>query len=138
MLTAEPASINHVMGQRHTEKNVLGGPLADCSVSPLTGWFRDGCCRTEEADRGVHTVCIEATDEFLAFSASQGNDLSTPVPEAAFPGLSAGDNWCLCAARWLEAYEAGVAPRVRLAATHEATLKVVPLDALLDYAADAH
>ncbi len=126
------------MSERQVDKNVLGGALADCSKDPITGWFRDGCCRTDERDRGVHTVCIEATDDFLSFSASQGNDLSTPVPEFDFPGLKSGDQWCLCAARWLEAYEAGVAPRVRLAATHEATLQVVPLDALLDYALDAH
>ena len=126
------------MTERHSEKNVLGGLLADCSTDPITGWFRDGCCRTDESDRGVHTVCIEATAEFLTFSASLGNDLSTPAAQFEFPGLKPGDQWCLCAARWLQAYEEGAAPNVRLAATHEKTLEIVPLDALLDHAIDAH
>jgi uncharacterized protein len=126
------------MSERHDEKNVLGGALADCSKDPITGWFRDGCCRTDERDGGVHTVCIEATAEFLTFSASLGNDLSTPAPQFEFPGLKPGDQWCLCAARWLQAYEEGAAPNVRLAATHEKTLEIVPLDALLDHAIDAH
>lgn len=126
------------MTERHSEKNVLGGLLADCSTDPTTGWFRDGCCRTDESDRGVHTVCIEATVEFLTFSASVGNDLSTPAPQFEFPGLKPGDQWCLCAARWLQAFEEGAAPHVRLSATHEKTLEIVPLDALLDHAIDAH
>ncbi len=126
------------MTERSHEKNVLGGALADCSRDPVTGWFRDGCCRTDDTDRGVHTVCIEATAEFLTFSASVGNDLSTPAPQFEFPGLEQGDRWCLCAARWLQAYTEGAAPKVRLAATHEKTLEIVPLDALLDHAIDAN
>ena len=126
------------MSERHDEKNVLGGPLSDCSKDPLTGWFRDGCCRTDERDHGVHTVCIEATAEFLSYSTSVGNDLATPAPQYDFPGLKPGDQWCLCAARWLQAYEAGAPPKVRLSATHEKTLEIVPLDALLDHAIDMH
>ena len=126
------------MTERHQDKNVLGGPLADCSKDPLTGWFRDGCCRTDERDRGVHTVCVELTETFLSFSKAVGNDLSTPVPQFDFPGLKPGDQWCLCAARWLQAYEENAAPNVLLAATHERTLDIVPLDALLDHAIDAH
>ena len=126
------------MSARHEAKNVLGGALEDCSTDPVTGWFRDGCCRSAKEDRGVHTVCIEATDEFLKFSASVGNDLSTPMPGFQFPGLKAGDQWCLCAARWLEAYEANVAPGVVLSATDEKTLDVVPLVALLTHAIDVH
>ncbi len=126
------------MSERHDDKNVLGGPLADCSTDPITGWFRDGCCRTDERDRGVHTICIEATAEFLVYSASVGNDLSTPAPQFEFPGLKPGDRWCLCAARWLQAYEEDAAPKVVLSATHQKTLEIVPLDALLDHAIDAH
>ncbi|MBP6097455.1 MAG: DUF2237 domain-containing protein, partial [Methyloversatilis sp.] len=100
-------------------KNVLGGPLEPCSFKPMTGFFRDGCCNTDENDFGSHTVCAVLTDEFLTFSRSRGNDLSTPRPEFDFPGLRAGDRWCLCAARWREAYEAGQAPRVVLVSTHE-------------------
>ncbi|MCB9795165.1 MAG: DUF2237 domain-containing protein [Alphaproteobacteria bacterium] len=114
--------------------NVLGGPLAGCSLNPMTGWTRDGCCRTDQHDRGVHTVCAQMTAEFLKFSKAAGNDLSTPVPQFMFPGLKPGDRWCLCAARWLEAYEAGVAPPVVLEACHEKTLSIVPLDALLRHA----
>jgi uncharacterized protein (DUF2237 family) len=117
-------------------RNVLGGPLAECSQRPLTGWFRDGCCSTNHEDRGMHTVCAVMTDEFLAFSRARGNDLSTPVPEAQFPGLRAGDRWCLCAARWKEAHEAGKAPRVVLTATHQNTLRLVPLAVLKPYAND--
>jgi hypothetical protein len=126
------------MSERHQDKNVLGGPLADCSKAPITGWFRDGCCRTDERDQGVHTVCIEVTETFLSFSRDAGNDLSTPVPQFEFPGLKPGDQWCLCAARWLQAYEGKAAPNVVLSATHERTLDIVPLDALLDHAIDAH
>ena len=111
-------------------RNVLGTPLADCSHDPLTGWFRDGCCRTDAADRGSHTVCAHVTAEFLAFSQQVGNDLSTPRPEFGFPGLKPGDAWCVCAARWMQAFEAGVAPPVRLEATHERALDHVPLAAL--------
>lgn len=114
--------------------NVLGGPLATCSTSPMTGFFRDGCCNTSPEDLGVHTVCVELTAEFLAFSKSRGNDLSTPNPQWGFPGLKPGDRWCLCAARWAEAHAAGVAPKVNLAATHEATLSIVPLEQLREFA----
>ena len=122
--------------QQTKARNVLGGPLDDCSHDPLTGFFRDGCCNTGPMDRGVHTVCAELTDDFLEFSKAQGNDLSTPRPEFEFPGLKAGDRWCLCAARWKDAYEAGKAPRVVLAATHEATLSVVTLEQLKAHAID--
>ena len=111
-------------------RNVLGGPLAVCGTDPVTGFFRDGCCNTGPMDRGVHTVCAVMTEAFLAFTASRGNDLSTPRPEFGFAGLKPGDGWCLCASRWLEAYEAGCAPRVNLAATHVKTLDIVPLKAL--------
>jgi uncharacterized protein len=117
-------------------RNVLGGPLATCGASPLTGYFRDGCCNTDASDRGSHTVCAVVTAEFLAFSKSRGNDLSTPMPEYEFPGLKPGDAWCLCAARWLEAYQAGMAPKVRLLATHLAALRIVPLAALKEHAID--
>lgn len=115
-------------------KNVLGGPLLACSYDPLTGFLRDGCCRGFDEDPGSHTVCARVTDEFLRFSAACGNDLSTPRPEYRFRGLRAGDRWCLCAARWLEAYEAGVAPPVVLEATDERALRIVPREALLAHA----
>lgn len=121
---------------RNRGRNVLGEPLEDCSFDPLTGFFRDGCCGTGPEDVGVHTVCAVVTEAFLAFSAARGNDLSTPRPEFGFPGLKPGDRWCLCAARWLEAWEAGAAPRVSLRATHEQTLTIVPMDALRQHAAD--
>ncbi len=116
------------------ERSVLGGPLAMCSVAPRTGFFRDGCCRTGPDDAGLHTVCAVMTEEFLAFSRSRGNDLSTPRPEWEFPGLVAGDRWCLCALRWREAYEAGMAPKVVLEATHERTLAVIPREWLDQHA----
>ncbi len=103
--------------------NVLGGELYDCSIDPVTGWLRDGCCNTDAGDVGVHTVCAVMTEEFLEFSASVGNDLSTPMPEYGFPGLKPGDRWCLCAGRWVEALEADAAPRVVLEATHARTLE---------------
>jgi uncharacterized protein (DUF2237 family) len=114
--------------------NVLGGPLRPCSTEPLTGFYRDGCCNTGEEDRGVHTVCAIMTAEFLAFSRASGNDLSTPLPEYGFAGLKPGDRWCLCAARWKEALDAGQAPKVVLEATHAATLQIVTLAALRRYA----
>ena len=114
--------------------NVLGGPLLACSYDPLTGFFRDGCCETGVDDVGSHTVCARVTADFLAFSSSRGNDLSTPRPEYRFKGLVEGDRWCLCAARWLEAYEAGMAPPVVLESTHEMALRIVPLQALLAHA----
>ena len=118
------------------QRNVFGEPLAVCSAKPVTGFYRTGCCETGPEDLGVHTVCIEATEAFLAFSKSRGNDLSRPRADFGFPGLKAGDRWCVCAARWQEALEAGAAPRVVLAATHEATLEVVRLADLKRYALD--
>ena len=108
-------------------RNVLGEVLEPCSLSPMTGFFRDGCCYTGPEDLGVHTVCAEMTADFLAFSKERGNDLSTPRPEFGFPGLVPGNRWCLCAARWQEAHLAGKAPRVVLRATHERTLEVCRL-----------
>lgn len=121
---------------RGVERNVLGGPLAPCSLSPMTGFFRDGCCRTRRDDLGMHTVCAVMTADFLEFTVRAGNDLVTPHPEWDFPGLVAGDRWCLCAARWLEAADAGRAPPVVLEATHEKTLAIVPLERLEAHAAD--
>lgn len=117
-------------------RNVLGGTLVTCGSAPRTGFYRDGCCDTGPEDVGLHVVCAEMTDEFLAFSKAQGNDLSTPLPEFGFPGLKAGDRWCLCAARWKEARLAGVAPPVLLGATHEAALEVLVLDELKPLALD--
>ncbi len=117
-------------------KNVLGGPLADCSFNPLTGFYRDGCCNTGPEDLGIHSVCAQMSADFLLFSKGQGNDLSTPRPELGFKGLKPGDLWCLCAGRWVEAYRAGRAPKVRLEATHEETLAMIPLDALKQHALD--
>jgi uncharacterized protein (DUF2237 family) len=119
-----------------TQKNVFGEPLEVCSLSPRTGFYRTGCCHTGPEDFGVHTVCTKVTAEFLAFSKSRGNDLSTPRPEFDFPGLQPGDRWCLCAARWQEALEAGAAPKVVLTATHERTLEIVALADLKKYALD--
>jgi len=116
--------------------NVLGTELATCSTNPTTGFFRDGCCNTGPRDRGNHTVCAVMTEEFLAFTKRQGNDLSTPRPEFDFPGLEPGDSWCLCAARWQEAYEAGVAPPVHLEATNEKALRRVDLADLKACAAE--
>jgi len=117
-------------------RNVLGGPLGECSAKPLTGFFRDGCCNTGAQDRGAHTVCALMTKEFLEFSQARGNDLSTPMPDFGFPGLKPGDRWCLCAARWKEAFQAGAAPKVVLTATHERTLDFVSLDELKKHAID--
>ena len=114
--------------------NVLGETLQPCSMEPLTGFYRNGCCDTGPDDRGSHTVCAVMTAEFLAFSKARGNDLSTPRPEFGFAGLKPGDQWCLCAARFLEAWEAGQAPRVKLTATHRAALEVVPMEALRERA----
>jgi uncharacterized protein (DUF2237 family) len=116
--------------------NVLGEPLTSCSEDPVTGFFRDGCCNTSREDVGLHVVCTRVTAEFLEFSRSKGNDLSTPHPEFSFPGLQPGDQWCLCAARWQEALEAGAAPRVVLQATHAAALRVVKLSDLKKHALD--
>ena len=116
--------------------NVFDEPLIPCSEDPVTGFFRDGCCNTSEQDLGSHTICIEVTQEFLEFSRFRGNNLSTPIPEFGFPGLKPGDRWCLCAARWLEAYESGMAPRVFLQRTHKKALEIVPLKLMKDYASD--
>ncbi|CAN5720931.1 DUF2237 domain-containing protein [soil metagenome] len=121
-------------GHAPTPKNVLGGELESCCTDPMTGFYRDGYCRTGVDDTGRHTVCIEATEEFLAFSMSVGNDLSTPRPEWAFPGVKPGDKWCLCMLRWQEALQAGMAPRVYLNATHQNALTVISLDDLQAHA----
>ena len=117
--------------------NVLGEPLQTCCTDPLTGFYRTGCCEVGGDDVGVHAVCAVMTDEFLAFSKSVGNDLSTPMPQYGFAGLKAGDQWCLCASRWQEAFEAGSAPKVVLAATHVLALEFCDLDALRAHALDA-
>lgn len=114
-------------------KNIMGAPLMQCSIKPLTGFYRDGYCRTGEADTGSHVVSAIVTQEFLDFTKSRGNDLQTPRPELNFPGLKPGDRWCLCALRWREAEEAGVAPPVVLEATHEKALKYIPLKTLQKY-----
>ena len=116
--------------------NVLGEPLALCGDEPLTGFFRDGMCNTCDEDAGSHTVCIEVSAAFLEYSRFKGNDLSTPAPEHGFSGLQDGDSWCLCAARWLQAHQDGMAPRVYLMRTHLRALDVVSLDILKQYAAD--
>ena len=117
-------------------RNVLGEKLQSCSERPVTGFFRDGCCNTSPEDVGVHTVCVVMTAEFLEFSKAHGNDLSTPMPQFGFAGLKPGDQWCLCAARWKEAFDANAAPHVVLRATHEATLEFVSLDDLKKFAID--
>lgn len=122
---------------KHPSLNVLGESLQPCSTRPMTGFFRDGCCNTGPADQGVHTVCAIMTDEFLAMSKYLGNDLSTPRPEYGFAGLKAGDRWCLCAGRFLQAHEEGAAPRLHLAATHQRTLDIVSLDILRLYAVES-
>src|SRR5262245_12123167 len=114
-------------GPQPRQRNVFGEPLIGCSERPLTGFYRTGCCHIGPEDLGLYTVCVEVTVEFLAFSKARGNDLSTPRPEFEFPGLKPGDRWCLCADRWQEALDAGAAPRVVLAATHEAPLEIVRL-----------
>ena len=116
------------------QTNVLGGPLECCCTDPITGFYRDGYCRTGPGDVGLHTVCVEVTDDFLDFSRLRGNDLATPAPEFGFPGLVAGDRWCLCVTRWTEALQAGMAPRVHLAASHISVLEFVDLDQLKEYA----
>lgn len=120
------------------EKNVLGGPLLACSFAPLTGFFRDGCCATRGEQGVAHLVCVRVTAEFLEYSRERRNDLSTPRPEMRFRGLQPGDRWCLHALRWIEAWEAGRAPKVVLEATHANVLKLVPLQALKRHALDVH
>ena len=118
------------MDNEQTARNVLGQPLVPCSHDPMTGFFRDGCCRTREDDTGSHVVCARVTQAFLAFTRARGNDLGTPRPEWDFPGLQPGDRWCLCALRWKEAFEAGVAPPVLLESTHIRALDVLSLEQL--------
>lgn len=118
-------------------KNVLGTDLQTCSMNPRTGWFRDGCCNTGAGDSGLHLVCVRATAEFLEFSRRAGNDLSTPRPEYQFPGVQPGDRWCLCATRWVEARDAGVAPPVVLEATHMSMLEFATLEELQAHAVEA-
>lgn len=117
--------------------NVLGEPLEPCSTKPMTGFYRNGCCDTGASDRGMHTVCAVMTAEFLAFSKYLGNDLSTPRPEFGFPGLKPGDQWCLCASRFLQAHEEGAAPQIKLKSTHAETLRVVAAEILQLYAVDS-
>ena len=121
-----------------TPVNLLGEALETCGLDPITGFFRDGCCRTGPQDQGSHTVCAIVTERFLTFSASRGNDLATPRPEHGFAGLKPGDSWCLCAARWYEAWQAGYAPGVRAAATAEAATRIAPRDALMAAAIDVN
>lgn len=116
--------------------NVFDEALEPCSQEPLTGFFRDGCCNTNEQDHGCHTVCVSVTEEFLTYTRFRGNDLTTPMPAFGFPGLQPGDAWCLCASRWLEAHEQGMAPRVFLRRTHKKTLETVPMSVLRTYAVD--
>lgn len=116
--------------------NVLGEKLETCATEPMTGFFRDGCCNTSDGDLGSHTVCVSVTAEFLEYSRFRGNDLVTPIPEFGFPGLKAGDRWCLCAARWLEAQRFEMAPKVYLASTHQRATEIVPLELLKQYAID--
>lgn len=122
--------------EQEEQLNVFGEPVETCSMRPITGFYRSGCCHTGSDDFGIHTVCVEVSEDFLTFSKLRGNDLSTPMPEFGFPGLEPGDRWCLCAARWKEAMDAGMAPRVVLTATHERTLEVVSLAELKPYALD--
>ncbi|MEE2786474.1 MAG: DUF2237 domain-containing protein [Myxococcota bacterium] len=117
--------------------NVLGQPLHTCSTDPLTGWYRDGCCNTDKGDRGSHTICAQVTDDFLEYLRNQGNDLMTPRPEFDFPGLKAGDQWCVCAASWRRAHEAGVGCPVKLESTHASALEIVSLKALMELAISA-
>lgn len=124
--------------RRAPSVNVLGGVLEPCSTRPVTGFYRDGCCNTGAEDIGLHTVCVVLTAEFLVFSKSRGNDLSTPMPQYGFPGLKPGDRWCLCASRWKEAFDANVAPQVVLEATHAVTLHVVSLGDLKQHAFRPH
>ena len=121
---------------QHDSLNVYGEVLEPCSEDPLTGFFRDGCCNTADEDQGMHTVCVQLTDDFLQFSKRMGNDLITPRPEFNFPGLHAGDRWCLCALRWLQAHQAGVAPKVHIRSTHLRTLEVVDIQLLKAHAVD--
>ena len=124
------------MSEKKDQKNVLGEKLESCSGDPLTGWFRDGCCNTDENDRGVHTVCAKVTTKFLEWSKNAGNDLITPHPEFDFPGLKDGDSWCVCAATYAQSIEAGTACKVFLKKTNYKTLEIVSLEKLKQYAID--
>ena len=126
------SSPTHVYSPRGA-LNLMGGPLKQCCTSPMTGYERDGFCHTRTQDRGLHVVCAEMTPEFLAFTKAKGNDLSSPAPQYGFPGLKPGDHWCLCAARWLEAYKAGVAPPIDLEASEQSALKLAPLKLYQEY-----
>ena len=118
------------------QKNILGEEIESCCENPITGFFRDGFCHTDERDEGVHTVCVKMTEEFLNFSKSRGNDLSTPRPDFNFPGVKVGDSWCLCAERWVEAYELGMAPNLYIKRTNIKTLDIVSLEVLKEFALD--
>ena len=124
------------MNSVEKQKNVFGEEIETCCESPITGFFRDGFCRTDDRDEGVHTICVSMTKDFLEFSKSKGNDLSTPRPEFNFPGLKEGDSWCLCAERWAEAYEVSMAPKLYIKRTNLRTLDIVPLDILKKFAID--
>ena len=128
--------MNEHISWPENQQSVLGEPLEVCSVSPMTGFLRNGCCETGPGDVGAHTVCIRATEAFLEFSKARGNDLSTPIPAFQFPGLKEGDRWCLCALRWKEALDAGMAPQVVLRATHESVLEIIDFADLKAYAID--
>lgn len=123
---------------KNLQKNILGNDLEVCSTNPMTGFLRDGCCSTNDYDRGTHTVCAIVTEAFLNYSLQRGNDLVTPRPEYEFPGLKPGDKWCLCAMRWAEAESAGCAPKVNLAATNAKTLELIPLETLMAHRSDLH
>ncbi len=114
-------------------KNVLGTELKNCNCNPMTGWYRDGSCKTDPTDLGMHTICAVMTDSFLSYSKAQGNDLTTPIPECNFPGLKAGDHWCLCAPRWKQAHDDGMAPLVNLEATEASTLLIINLELLKEF-----
>ena len=124
------------MNSVEKQKNVFGEEIETCCESPITGFFRDGFCHTDDTDEGIHTVCVSMTKDFLEFSKSKGNDLSTPRPEFNFPGLKEGDSWCLCAERWVEAYEVSVAPKLYIKRTNLRTLDIVPLEILKKFAID--
>ena len=124
------------MSEKNLQKNVLGENLEGCSSNPLTGWFRDGCCNTNEIDHGVHTVCARVTTKFLLWAKEKGNDLITPHPEFDFPGLKEGDNWCVCAGTYAQAIDAGTACKIYLKKTNYKTLEIIPLEALKKYAID--
>ena len=122
------------LAQGKSQRNVLGEELQVCCTSPVTGFYRNGKCETGSSDRGLHVVCAQMTQEFLEYTAQNGNDLSSPAPHFGFPGLKAGDKWCLCASRWRQAYDVGKAPPVMLEATHEKALEVIPLEVLQAHA----